>query len=222
MQQPTATATFDGKKIVVTKISFGGYQVENYEDLAKLKKPVEKIVYMLPSKFKVEGLPYHLEFTLDIVRPKDYPKHGATFQITEFTRKQKSPAGLTRPDLDMPINLLRSLAIKASTVVALCTPVGYTKNGVEYLTQINPIRQTKPNSDTLRDFLGTLKGEDLYKALGEVWRNASHGSIYKDIGERFGFGDDWANKHIYKGKKKYPQYFKKPKATTATKAKGKK
>ena len=222
MQQPSATATFEGKKIVVTLTMHKQYQVENYEDLAKLKKPVKKIVYMLPGQFKVEGLPYHLEFTLDIVKPKDYPKHGATFQITEFTRKQKSPAGLTRPDLDMPINLLRSLAIKASTVVALCTPVGYTKNGVEYLTQINPIRQTKPNSDTLRDFLGTLKGEDLYRALGEVWRNASHGSIYTDIGERFGFGNDWANKHIHIGKNKYPQYFKKPKATATKKPKGKK
>ena len=207
MDQPNARATFEGKKIVVTKISFGGYQVENYEDLAKLKKPVKKIVYMLPSKFKVEGLPYHLEFTLDIVRPKDYPKHGATFQITEFTRKQKTPDGLNKSDLDLPINLLRSLAIKASTVIALCTPIGYTKNGVEYLTQINPIRQTNPGSDIMKDFLGTLKGEDLYKALGEVWRNASHGSIYKDIGERFGFGDDWANKHIHIGKKKVSTIF---------------
>jgi len=222
MEQPTATATFDGKKIVVTKISFGGYQVENYEDLAKLKKPVKKIVYMLPGKFKVSGLKYELQFTLDIVRPKDYPKHGATFQITEFERKQKTPDGLNKSDLDLPINLIRSLAIKASTVVALCTPVGYTKNGVEYLSRINPIRQTKPGNDILRDFLGTLKGEALYRALGEVWRNASHGSIYQDIGERFGFGNDWANKHIHIGKNKYPQYFKKPKATATKKAKGKK
>jgi hypothetical protein len=83
------------KKLLLPKLVLVAIPVvENYEDLAKLKKPVKKIVYMLPSKFKVEGLPYHLEFTLDIVKPKDYPKHGATFQITEFTRKQKSPAGI--------------------------------------------------------------------------------------------------------------------------------
>ena len=221
MQQPNATATFEGKKIVVTLTYHSHYQVENPEVLAKLKKPVKKIAYMLPGKFKVSGLEYELEFTLDIVRPKDYPKHGATFQITEFTRKQKTPDGLNKSDLDLPINLLRSLAIKASTVIALCTPVGYTKNGVEYLSRINPIRQTKPSSDILRDFLGTLKGEDLYEALGEVWRKASHGSIYKDIGERFGFSEAWANKHIDIGKKKYPQFFKKHKPTTK-KAKGKK
>jgi hypothetical protein len=212
-----ATSNHKGKPITVTLLGGSQYQIENLPDLKKLKQPVKRIGYWLPGKFRCEGLAYELDFTLDIVKPANYPKTGAQFKITELIIK--SPDGFSNSDL--PIQLLRSLAVKASTFVALCTPVGYTKNGAEYLTQINPIKQATPTSDTVKDFLGTLKGEDLYRALGDVWRNASHGSIYQDIGERFGFGDDWANKHIYIGKTKYPQFFRKPKPTNK-KAKGKK
>ena len=213
-----ATGLHKGKAITVTLLGGRQYQIENLPDLKKLKQPVKRIGYWLPARFKAEGLAYELEFTLDIVKPVNYPKTGAQFKITELTIK--TPEGFTNSD--MPINLLRSLAVKASTFVALCTPVGYTKNGAEYLTQINPIKQATPSSDAIKDFLGTLKGEDLYRAIGEVWRNASHGLIYQDIGERFGYGSDWANKHIHIGKTKYPQFFRKPKTTTTKKMKGKK
>lgn len=214
-----ATSNHKGKPITVTLLGGSQYQIENLPDLKKLKQPVKRIGYWLPARFKAEGLAYELEFTLGIVKPKNYPKQSAEFKITECTRKDNCPDGFSNSDL--PIQLLRSLAVKASTFLALCTPVGYTKNGVEYLTQINPIKQATPSSDLMKDFLGTLKGEDLYRAIGDFWRNASHGSIYQDIGERFGFGDDWANKHIYIGKTKYPQFFRKPKPTNK-KAKGKK
>jgi hypothetical protein len=216
-----AAGLHKGKKITVTFLGGRNYQLEGQIDLAKLKKPETRIVYWLPAKFKTDGLPYEFEFTLGIVKPKNYPKHGAEFKITECTRIDKCPDGFTNSDI--PIYLLRSLAIRASTVVALCTPVGYKDiNGAEYLTQINLIEPATPSGQTLKDFLGTLEGELLYKEIGRIWRNSAHGTIEKNIASEFGFTTFWANKHIKKGKEQYPQYFKKPKATATKKAKGKK
>jgi hypothetical protein len=212
-----AIGNHKGKKIIVSLLGGRQYHIENLPDLKKLKQPVKRIGYWLPGRFKAEGLPYELEFTLDIVKPANYPKTGAEFKITELEIKCSN--GFS--NFDIPDLLLRSLAIKASTHLFLCTPIGFKKNGREYLTQVNPIKQTETPSETLQDFLGQLKGEDLYRRLGEIWRNASHGSIYQDVRSTFGFGDDWANKHIFIGKRKYPQYFKKLKTTKTNRRKTK-
>ena len=213
------TGLHKGKKITVTFLGGSQYQVEGQIDLAKLKKPETRILYWLPAKFRCEGLPYEFEFTLGIVKPKNYPKHYAQFKITECTRKDNCPDGFTNTDI--PIYLLRSLAIRASTFVARCTPVGYKEKGATYLTQIEPISPATPSKQTLKNFLGTLEGELLYKEIGRIWRDSAHGTIEKTIANEFGFTTHWANKKIKLGKKLYPQFFRKPKPTNK-KAKGKK
>ncbi len=212
------TATGKHKNKLVTVVFLGGerYQFESGINLAKLKKPETRIVYWLPARFKAEGLPYELEFTLGIVKPKNYPKQGARFEIIECTRKDHCPNGFTNSDI--PIYLLRSLAIKASTFLASCTPVGYKdpKTGAEYLTQINILQQATPG-EIAKDFLGTLEGELLYQEIGRIWRNSAHGLVYKNIAEQFQQSSSWANKHIAIGKKNYPKFFKR--TTTTTKQK---
>lgn len=208
------TGVHNKKTITVTFLGGKNYNLEGQIDLAKLKKPETRILYWLPGRFKVEGLPYEFEFTLGVVKPKNYPKQGAQFKITECTRIDKCPEGFTNSDI--PIYLLRSLAIRASTWIALCTPEGYKdpKTGAEYLTQINPIEPGTPSNSVMKDFLGTLEGELLYREVGRLWRNTAHGTIEKTIASEFGYSTYWANKKIKEGKKLYPKYFIKNKPIT--------
>ena len=53
-----------------------------------------------------------------------------------------------------------------------------------------------------------LKGESLYKRIGEIYDNTIYGCKHLIIAEHFGFTKHWAYKHTAIGKKKYPEYFK--------------
>ena len=52
-----------------------------------------------------------------------------------------------------------------------------------------------------------LKGDALYKRIGQIYNNVPFGAKQTLVAEHFGLSVQWANKHIAIGKQKYSKYF---------------
>lgn len=192
-------------------------------DIKKIKKPKKVVGNFLPSDFEVFGLPCEVTFTLDLVQAKT-AKDKPLMQITQITFK--CPNGLLNSDL--PINLLRSLAVQASSFVAEITPANFRrefKNGYEQTDDkggFMVLSQSSSNKRRAQMFLGIQPtGKDLYEQIGHLYSTLPYGTKYKHIAQAFGRTKAWAYKHTAIGAEQYPQFFKGYKTKTK-KAKGKK
>jgi len=84
-------------------------------NITKIKKPTKIYGNYLPSDFEVSGLPCKIVFRLDKVKTF---ADSYSMQITHITFD--CPNGLQSSDI--PIDLIRTLAVKASAFVAEVTP----------------------------------------------------------------------------------------------------
>ena len=186
-------------------------------DMAKIKKPTTVLGNYLPARFKADGLPCDVTFTVSVVKPANYPKQSADMRITELVCV--CPDGLT--DQALPVGQLLRMAVLASQFSATVTPRtatepfgdGFIKHG-----------HTGTPKHVLEAYLGaaTFTGsEQDYERIGFLWRTAKHGSKQTAICKEFGLGIDWANKHIGRGKKLHPKHFGLDSKTKVSKTKTK-
>ena len=178
-------------------------------DWAKIKKPTTVVGNYLPARFRADGLPCDVTFTVDAVNNQ--------MRITELVCV--CPNGLT--DQALPVGQLLRMAILASQFSATVSPP----------TETNPFGdhwqvhgQTGTPKHIFEDYLGaaTFTGsEQDYERIGFLWRTAKYGSKQTAICKEFGLGIDWANKHIGRGKKLYPKHFGLASKTKVSKTKTK-
>jgi hypothetical protein len=192
-------------------------------DMAQVKKQKTISGNYLPGRFKAEGLPFNVEFVVDIWKPGNYPKTGAEMRITEMQITDMQNEALTSHNL--PVDELRRLAIQASSFMAVVSPA--TKEN-PFGDDFKILGHMSAQRHTIEAFVGapTFSGsKDDYEALGSIWRITPHGKKQQAVAAQFGFKLDWANKHIRIGKKLYPKFFglqnNAGKKTKTTKAKGK-
>ena len=211
MKSFTASRKLGKRLVTVQLLASDTKQQMFYEpyDITKIKKPTKIAGNFLPAEFLVTGLPCEITFRLDKV--KTYAK-SYSMQITQISFN--CPNGLQSSDT--PIDLLRRLAVEASTFVAEITPANtridhspgnYTvtdsKGGFTVLGHASA------NKERTEAFIGTRPtGKDLYKQVGELYSTLEYGSKHKKIAEAFGRTHAWAYKHTAIGAKKYPQFFK--------------
>lgn len=185
-------------------------------DMTKIKKPTTVLGNYLPARFKADGLPCDVTFTVSVFKPANYPKQNADMRITELVCV--CPDGLT--DQALPVGQLLRMAILASQFSATVSPP----------TKTDPFGDTFVHGHTgtpkhvLEAYLGatTFTGsEQDYKRIGFLWRTATYGSKQTAICKEFGLSIDWANKHIGRGKDLYPKYFKPDSKTKVSKTKTK-
>lgn len=191
-------------------------------DITKIKKPKKIKGNFLPADFLVTGLPCEITFRLDKV--KTYAQ-SYSMQITQISFN--CPNGLQSSDT--PIDLLRRLAVEASTFVAEITPANTrTDHGSGNYTVTDSkggfivLGHASTDKERTEAFIGSRPtGKDLYKQIGELYSTLPYGTKYKEIAKAFGRTHAWAYKHTAIGAKKYPQFFKGYK-TKPTKRKAKK
>lgn len=213
-----------GKRLVSVQLlaSDKPYLYHEPYDITKIKKPTKIAGNYLPADFLVTGLPCEITFRLDKV--KTYTK-SYSMQITQISFN--CPNGLQSSDT--PIDLLRRLAVEASTFVAEITPANTrTDHGSGNYTVTDSkggfivLGHASANKVRTEAFIGTRPtGKDLYKQIGELYSTLEYGTKHKKIAEAFGRTHAWAYKHTAIGAKKYPQFFKGYKKQT-TKKKGRK
>jgi hypothetical protein len=186
-------------------------------DMAKIKKPTKVFGNYLPARFRADGLPCDVTFTVSVVKPANYPKQGASMRITELVCV--CPDGLT--DQALPVGQLLRMAILASQFSATVTPRTATDPfGDGFIIH----GHTGTPKSTLEAYTGatTFTGsKEDYDKIGLLWRTAKYGSKQTAICREFGLGIDWANKHIRIGKQLYPQFFKTNPGTKVSKTKTK-
>ena len=213
-----------GKRLVSVQLLASDKPQMFYEpyDITKIKKPTKNAGNYLPADFLVTGLPCEITFRLDKV--KTYAK-SYSMQITQISFN--CPNGLQSSDT--PIDLLRRLAVEASTFVAEITPANTrTDHGSGNYTVTDSkggfivLGHASANKKRTEAFTGSRPtGKDLYKQIGELYSTLEYGTKNKKIAEAFGRTHAWAYKHTAIGAKEYPQFFKGYKKQT-TKKKGRK
>jgi hypothetical protein len=132
-------------------------------DMAQVKKQTKTTGNYLPGRFKAEGLPFKVEFVVDIWKPANYPKTGAEMRITEMQITDMQNEALTSHNL--PVDELRRLAIQASSFLAVVSPA--TK-GNPFGDDFTILGHAGTPRHTLEAFAGVtkleLKGKELYEA----------------------------------------------------------
>ena len=191
-------------------------------DMQKVQRRTQVTGNYLPGRFKAEGLPFQVEFVVDIWKSGNYPKTGAEMRITEMQITDMQNEALTSHNL--PIDELRRLAIQASSFIAVVSPA--TKHE-PFGDDFKILGHVSAPRHTIEAFVGapTFTGsKDDYEALGSIWRITPHGQKQQAVAAKFGFKLDWAQKHIRIGKQLYPKFFglqnNSGKKTKTTNAKG--
>lgn len=178
-------------------------------DMKKIKKPTTVLGNYLPARFKADGLPCDVTFTVDAVNKQ--------MRITELVCL--CPNGLT--DQALPVGQLLRMAVLASQFSATVTPATATDPfGQGFIVH----GHTGTPKHIFEDYLGatTFTGsEQDYERIGFLWRTAKYGSKQTAICAEFGLSINWANKHIGRGKKLYPKYFGLDSKTKVSKTKTK-
>ena len=199
----TLTVTYIGSSRSDHKVAF-----HLDVDMSKVKKPTRVTGNYLPGRFKVEGLPFSVEFVVDVWKPANYAttNKGAEMRITEMhiTEMQNS-LGLTSHDL--PVDELRRLAIQASSFLAVVSP---RTKAEAFGKDFNILGHVSTPRKTVEAFAGApkLEGKELYEAIGKLHQATPQGMKQQVIAAHFGYGIDWAQKHIRLGKQLYPKLFK--------------
>jgi hypothetical protein len=187
------------------------------DDMKKIKKPTTVLGNYLPARFRADGLPCDVTFTVSVIKPANYPKQRASMRITELVCV--CPDGLS--DQALPVGQLLRMAILASQFSATVTPPTATDPfGDGFIIH----GHTGTPKSTFVAYIGatTFTGsKEDYERIGFLWRTAKHGSKQTAICKEFALGIDWANKHIRIGKKLYPQFFKTSAGTKVSKPKTK-
>jgi len=173
----------------------------------QVKKPLKVTGNFVPATFRVDGFDCELTFTLGLVKKSARNRKSDAIQITQGTFNSQN--GFTATDI--PVGLLRSLGVKASTFLAYLIPPHYTwidhgvinkagKEGNVYIIDERGIPPPLLDRD--------LHGIDLYEVIGRIWREAPYGEKHSRVADAFDYSTKWANKHIMIGKQEYPQFFK--------------
>ena len=175
-------------------------------DMQKVQRRTQIAGNYLPGRFKAEGLPFQVEFVVDIWKSGNYPKTGAEMRITEMQITDMQNEALTSHNL--PVDELRRLAIQASSFFAVVSPA--TK-GNPFGDDFEILGHAGTPRNTLEAFAGVtkleLKGKELYEAIGKLHQSTPHGQKQQAVAAHFGMGIDWAQKNIRIGKQLHPKFF---------------
>jgi len=182
---------------------------------AKLKKPLQITGNYSPATFITEGLDCVVTFTLSQVTKSTPGRRYASLQITSYSVVCENDNYAK----DIPLDLLLSLGVRASTFSAVILPphFSFTQYGHSLNSGSDGHYLITGEGDLpteVQEVLTDLTESEFYKHLGEVWSNSPHGEQIKSIRAAFTkpdgsqWGVKWADKKIAAGKKFYPQYFK--------------
>jgi hypothetical protein len=122
--------------------------------------------------------------------------------------------------LDLPLPLLRSLAIQASTFAAFIIPPHFTwtDGGVTWTSgkagACHFVSRGQPPPEVLDEL---TDGKDLLRDVARIYATAPYGRKWQTIAAHYGYGPEWAHKQVRLARKKYPGLF-----TTSTRKKGRK
>jgi len=160
----------------------------------------------LPATFTATLPTCTVTFTLDVVRKVRGPvdADGVRFTFLQVEGSQ----GFDHDDV--PLGLLRSLAVRASTFTLWLVPPNttYTAYGVEWRSDDDGAFQIVGPGTTPPAVLHDLTRQaDLLEQVAQVWRNTPHGEKYQEIAATFGFGTDWAHKQVKRARKAHPHLF---------------
>jgi hypothetical protein len=99
------------------------------------------------------------------------------------------------------------LAIQASSFLAVVSP---RTKAEPFGKDFNIIGHISAQRKTVVALVGApkLEGKELYEAIGKLHQATPQGMKQQVIAAHFGYGIDWAQKHIRLGKQLYPKFFK--------------
>jgi hypothetical protein len=182
-------------------------------DNSALKKPKPVTGNYLPATFEAEVSGCRVTFTLDLVR-KSVRKAGKVFDSIQITSLHCECGGSGYVSGDLPLPLLRRLAIEASAFAAWRIPPHFTYSvgGVTWQTDgaANDFHIVGPgglSAEVAKDFGAQV---DLLHQVARVYHAAPYGAKYELIARQFGYRKDWAKKKVAQAKAELPHLFDQP------------
>lgn len=185
------------------------------------KKPEPLTGNYLPATFEAEVNGCTATFTLDLVR-KSVKKNGKVLDSVQITALQCHCVGGSFVADDLPLPLMRRLAIEASTFAAWKLPpnFAYDIGGLTWRTDSSGLdfHIVGPGGipvEVAQD-LGTQT--DLLRAVARLYHSAPYGSKYLQIAKAFGYKTEWAKKWVARAKQELPELFEEPAKQSKRKA----
>jgi hypothetical protein len=174
---------------------------------AEVKRPTPITGQYLPARFTAKVAGCTVKFTLTRVETAsgDYTDH---VRISDL-HVTCNPDGQV---LDLPLPLLRSLAIQASTFAAFIIPPHFTwtDGQVTYTTDkagdYHVVSRGQPPPEVL-DVL--TDGTDLLRDVARIYATAPYGRKWETIAAHYGYSHEWAHKQVRLARKKHPGLFAK-------------
>lgn len=211
----SASKLYRGKQITVRMVSpdtskgipTSGIPWLVHRNSLKVKKPTPVTGNYLPSRFEVENFGYEISFTLEAVKGK---QGHSSVEITELSCSQ----GVT---LQLPLALLRTLALRACTFSAYLLPPHFTYKpspNVTIKTDKEGSLEIIGSANLPREILQDLHSPDedktdKLKRVWELYSAAEVGVRYAKVAEGFGYppgsraGIEWAHKWVKLARKKF-------------------
>jgi hypothetical protein len=213
--QFSASKLYRGKQITVRMVSpdtskgipKSGIPWLVHRNSFKVKKPTPVTGNYLPSRFEVENFGCEISFTLEAVKGK---QGRSSVQITELSCSQ----GVT---LQLPLALLRTLALRACTFSAYLLPPHFTYKPFPNVTVtidkeggFEIMGSAKLPREILQDLHSSDEDKtDKLKRVWELYNSAEVGVRYATVAEGFGYppgsraGIEWAHKWVKLARKKF-------------------
>lgn len=211
----SASKLYRGKQLTVRMVSpdtskgipISGIPWVVHRNSLKVKKPTPVTGNYLPSRFEVENFGCEIFFTLEEVKGK---QGRSSVQITELSCSQ----GVT---LQLPLALLRTLALRACTFSAYLLPPHFTYKpfpNVTVKTDKEGGFEIMGSAKLPREILQDLHSPDedktdKLKRVWELYNSADRGMRYATVAEGFGYspgsraGLEWAHKWVKLARKKF-------------------
>ena len=211
----SASKLYRGKQITVRMVSpdtskgipKSGIPWLVHRNSLKVKKPTPVTGNYLPSRFEVENFGCEISFTLEAVKGK---QGRSSVQITELSCSQ----GVT---LQLPLALLRTLALRACTFSAYLLPPHFTYKPFPNVTVtidkeggFEIMGSAKLPREILQDLHSSDEDKtDKLKRVWELYNSADKGVRYATVAEGFGYspgsraGLEWAHKWVKLARKKF-------------------
>lgn len=180
-------------------------------DPATLRKPHPITGNYLPARFHATLGSCEVSFLLEAVRTSsdtpDEPNLLNACQVTQLT-VQCTGGDYVRGDL--PLDLLRQLAVRASTFAAVLLPPNYRyeAHGAVHRTDDDGGWLILGAGDTPAQVMRDLTQDaDLLTQVAQLWQQLPHGRKYDGIATAFGFSKSWAHKQVKLARKQLPHLF---------------
>jgi hypothetical protein len=181
----------------------------------EVKRPTPITGQYLPATFTAKVAGCTVNFTLTRVETAsgDYTDHVGISDL-HVTCNPGTQV------LDLPLPLLRSLAIQASTFAAWIIPPhftwtdGYATHKTDKAGDYHVVARGQPAPEMLDEL---TDGKDLLRDVARIYATAPYGRKWETIATHYGYSTEWAHKQVRLARKKHPGLF-----TTSTRKKGRK